>query len=214
MKIGKLIFGLSASIFIVLGGCSSTTKISDENAIEVAIDEANTKEEDVKNLSCDNSEDGFTVSFDLNGLQYVYKISNVGIIESSRTKHLTNIDKITKLDPSNNEDEKTNNKGQASEESENNEKDENSQQEDEDSKGADNNPAENESIDEEKNKVAESDTVLIALDYLGITEEDASKIKIDVNDDNNCQVSFKYDDYNCSFLIDSENGDILSAIVQ
>lgn len=214
MKIGKLIFGISTSCLIALGGCSSNTKIGDENAIEVAIDEANAKEEDVKNLSCDSSEEGYTVSFDLNGLQYVYKISNAGIIESSRTKHLANTEKIIKADSDMDNNEIDKNKENSSKDSDENNTEDDEKKSSEEKTDISNESEESEANESSETTITESDAVLISLDYLGISEDKVSKVKTSLNDDNNYQVTFKYDSYNCAFLIDSKSGDILSAVIQ
>lgn len=206
MKMNRLLFYIGAGTGLILGGCSSESQIGDENAIEVALDEVKANQEDVTNLSCDNSEEGYTVSFDLNGLQYIYKISDLGIIESSRTKELSLTKKLTKADA---EDYKA----KINEEALDN-KDPEKQQEEPTNK------LENSEEIEQSHKppvaplISQSDASLIALDYLYVTENDVTKLKSVLNDSNNYNVSYKYDSYNCNFVIDSNNGDILSAVIQ
>lgn len=198
MNVKKIIFSFGVTSILILGGCSkSSNRIGEDNAIQVAIDEANANNSDVKNLSCDETDNGYTISFDINDVQYVYKISGDGIIQDVKTKDITNdlVEEGSKTDSGET-------KNAENQEEENNSETSDSSQVDE---------------NEESNSelIGENQAVEKTLDYLQISTDDISNLQVDLDQINQIYtITYNYDTFSCMFTVNSIDGSLINIIVQ
>ncbi|MBQ0065548.1 MAG: membrane lipoprotein lipid attachment site-containing protein [Firmicutes bacterium] len=81
----KIILG--AMLLFMLAGCANRIVISEEDALEVCLDAAGYKKEEVRNSEV-KKEDGYMVKFISNTNDYTFKVDENGIIKSRNVEAL------------------------------------------------------------------------------------------------------------------------------
>ena len=81
-KSPKFLSVIPLALLLFLNGCSAAPSIKAEDAEEVVLDDAGFSKQDVDDLSTEETADGFRVEFNTNKAQFIYSVSEKGIVEN------------------------------------------------------------------------------------------------------------------------------------
>lgn len=119
-------FIVLASILLLTGCGNSNLEISQNNILEVARDDANATKKECSNVSIQEENQYYTVSFDTTTGSYEYKIGKDGIIQERNYKR-SNSEEVSTTDPVVEKKEETKNDTKKEEKKESTSFDENQQ---------------------------------------------------------------------------------------
>lgn len=176
------------SMLLFVPGCQKADKVSQDDAIEVALDDAGFEQSEVTDINASEDNGDYVVTFTTPNGSFTYTITEEGIIDGRKFSKDKPAEKDKKEEENKEEDQKAEEDKKAQEEQKKNE---------------------DAAVQEEQKNLA----ITLALNNAGVTEAMVSDITCEI-DGNNAVVEFDYGNYHNTIRVNLAEERVTSSAVK